>query len=407
MTTNLEPSHPTSDGDDNRRNGTLIQLKTKGEIEAADKTINVYVVEIPIKSASVVLKLLRDAIPNQESVDLQHLRRFAKQEFLPDHLKSFSTPGNGNQSSPLSANPRTGTAYLLICPTHLIPQDDLSTLLSANPPFSDLPPPTILTLPVPLYSSTSLAQAAAWSRTHWPTSFKNTNPHGPHPPFVARAEVGLLRDGGRDMRKLVELARKAGDEAAMARKGPGVGCVIFGREKRGDGTAEAVAVAGDARWGLEGNGCGEGRGAGNVMAHAVMRAIGMVARKRLRLDGAEDATSQTSPNPFADLPRNELEKTVFDADTLNSGGYLCVDLEIYTTQEPCIMCCMAVLHSRFSRCLFGRKMPRTGAWMAESGLGYGLFWRPELNWKLLCWQWDDGEEKVDAKSCNQSPPLAR
>jgi len=45
-------------------------------------------------------------------------------------------------------------------------------------------------------------------------------------------------------------------------------------------------------------------------------------------------------------------------------------------------------------------MPLTGAMMADGGLGYGLFWRPELNWKFLCWRWEDdgdfgGEGAVD------------
>ena len=30
----------------------------------------------------------------------------------------------------------------------------------------------------------------------------------------------------------------------------------------------------------------------------------------------------------------------------------------------------------------------------EGGLGYGLFWRRELNWKLLAWQWVGVDEDV-------------
>lgn len=85
---------------------------------------------------------------------------------------------------------------------------------------------------------------------------------------------------------------------------------------------------------------------------------------------------------------------------------------------------MAILQSRFSGIVFGRRMRRTGGVSAEVGCieerigeqevgkeeegeeeegergtkkrnGYGLFWRPELNWRMLGWRWDDDEEEVD------------
>ncbi|KAL2863540.1 putative tRNA-specific adenosine-34 deaminase subunit Tad3 [Aspergillus lucknowensis] len=105
------------------------------------------------------------------------------------------------------------------------------------------------------------------------------------------------------------------------------------------------------------------------------------------------------------------------------GGYLCTDLDVYLTHEPCVCCCMGLLLSRFRSVIF----PQTGR-MVTGGLAsepvvtpvpipesemteqhnaehsehsqghmliqdddeskrtrqyYGLHWRKELNWRAL------------------------
>jgi tRNA-specific adenosine deaminase 3 len=92
------------------------------------------------------------------------------------------------------------------------------------------------------------------------------------------------------------------------------------------------------------------------------------------------------PSIFRDRPFLEVEKGLYDASG-NKDGYLCHDLEFYCTHEPCVMCSMAIVHSRFGRVIFKHRMPDTGGLCADGKLGHGLFWRKELNWTLLAWQW--------------------
>lgn len=219
----------------------------------------------------------------------------------------------------------------------------------------------------------------------------------------------------------MSLALQAGKEVEEQGLGVGVGAVVA--EK-----GEVVAVAGDGRWvgdmfGPQAGGHREG-GNGNPMAHSVMRAIGLVARKRRQLLSQhslpvperaealrkqETSTAQREEeNHSADVPLTNVERDVCDQDSLKPGGYLCLDLDMYITHEPCVMCSMAILHSRFGRVIFGQPMPKTGGMSAEvkgdssvadsgegnvagtrRGLGYGLCWRQELNWRLLGWQWED------------------
>lgn len=199
--------------------------------------------------------------------------------------------------------------------------------------------------------------------------------------------------------------------------GERIGAVVV---KRKMGVKPVVlAAAGDARWCRVGLGetFKKGGGNGNVMAHAVMRVIGMVAHKRRTkvqsLDAAAvvtDGTEIHEKDIFKDRPLTDVERFYYAQPTVAPNQYLCVDLEIYVTHEPCVMCSMAINHSRFGKVVFGRGMPRSGGLSSghpsdkaseqaeqteESGsqsLGYGLFWRPGLNWKLLAWRWDGADD---------------
>lgn len=294
---------------------------------------------------------------------------------------------------------KSAVMYMLVCPTETIALSDLESFLSALPVFTEegADGPEISVLPVPSCQPISAAQAQEWSEKYWPTVYKRGNPYGPHPAIVENVTKKLGRAG-----EYIQLARNIGAAAADLGIGEPFGCVIVNPE-----TGEVVAAAGDGR-------CKGDKAWGNPLNHAVMRAVGMVAQKML-----ENGEEVMPNNPCK--PLTELERVYFEAKTTTTTiapaeleeteeigeageGYLCHNMHVYLSHEPCVMCAMALLHSRVGVVVFGQKVPKTGALMAEGeggeGTGYGLFWRGELNWKFLCWQWvDELGEKIKEGIC--------
>lgn len=364
------------------------------------------------------------ALPQLHNVNLQHLRRFVKPEFLPRHLwgslissrGSLQTEGRRSLASSdadalLEGKLGVGEAddskveiqsppqilHFLICAASICTLEEVSAIFSSTTPFSTTLKPHIRTIPIPLHPPTTEEHAQQWSRDYWPTVYKKHNPNGPHPSIVSRAEDSIRLFVG----KWMTLAKQAGLEVANISIGERVAAVVV--DPTVEGSPVAVAAAGDARWNDDPIDAREGNG--NVMAHAVMRAIGLVARKRRLLLQPPDHPSQLpspfpDPDPnsktFLDQPLTTLETSTFSRHSLQPGGYLCTGLEIYITHEPCVMCSMAILHSRFDKVVFGTRMVRTGGLSADGeGLGYGLFWLEGLNWKVLTWEWVGGEDEGD------------
>ncbi|KAF2670183.1 cytidine deaminase-like protein [Microthyrium microscopicum] len=363
----------------------LKPLRTKAEVQASNEVVHVYVVEIPSKSTSALLKIVKTAIPSYDVTNLQHLRRLAKEEFLPPHLK-LNTPTD------------IDTLHLLICPTAAITVAELQAAFTLAANLFEPLQSSIRTVTVPFHAPTSAAQAAEWTDKYWPIVYKNTNPHGPHPALIARAQKELAANG--DAQVYMRLAEDVAAQAVEFDCGERIGAVVVERTSKAKNGTRVVAVAGDGRYTGMVNSSGHRAPGekGNVLAHPVLRVIAMVAAKRRAeeessVSGDDDSTSDmtdiAASTVLADMPLTPLEKIYSEqSDNLEPHGYLCLDLELYLTHEPCVMCSMAILHSRFGRVVFGQLMPKTGALSAEAdSLGYGLFWRREqLNWKFLCWE---------------------
>jgi tRNA-specific adenosine deaminase 3 len=345
--------------------------------------------------------VIQTALPSLKTAEFQHLRRVAQFKFLPPHLqKTFKSPRGDDESfcEDDDAELEDTVRYFLVCPTTAIEYVTLLSIFRQNPPFMDRDrPPRVFHVTVPALAPTSPEQAAQWSIDYWPISYKNTNPYGPHPSLVARNTAEIEADAG----KWLSLASSVAGQLHALSVGERVGCAIV--DNNGE-RQEIIAVAGDCRWRSSSGEAEPHQGPGNVMAHAVERAIAMAAKKRLRAAGKDP--DLLDRKLFCDSPLTDLEKQFYEQDNILPNGYLCVDLDIYITHEPCVMCSMAILHSRFKRCIFGQRMPMTGGLTADavattvdkgigmtSSLGHGIFWRPsDLNWKLLAWEWKEDAE---------------
>ena len=331
-----------------------------------------------------------NALRTQDTVNLQHLRRFVKTAFLPTYLRKPQNICSADEAT-VEQQTQTGddTLNFLVCTASACSLGAVSLLISSVTQH-----PTVLRkTTVPLNPPMSAEQAEQWSREYWPTMYKKTNPYGPHPSIVARAEEEIATQ----VESYIGLARSAADAVARVGKGHRIGAVVVDRCDKRNPTV--VAVAGDARWNMSNT--VKDFDNGIVTGHAVMRVIGLVARKREELSkmSSQLPIDAVPLDAFADKPLTDVEYNIYSRNTLESDGYLCLDLELYLTHEPCVMCSMAILHSRFGRVVFQERMERTGGLTADrleapSGSKYGLFWRPEMNWKLLAWQWHEDESSI-------------
>lgn len=274
--------------------------------------------------------------------------------------------------------------YIIAGETKEIDGEDLLRVLSRIESLEK--EPFISTIPIPLLAPTSQVQAAMWSSQFWPTVYRKNNPLGPHPSMVGRGTEEIKDDASLWM----ALAHRVALQAKEAGIGEAMGAVIVQRSENG---AELVGLGGDARWHQE---CSGGI-PNNTMTHCVLRAISMVAQKLVRHEHRAGTLKAEVPNLeydcFQDQPLIELERQCFEQEHPNKDGYLCHGLELYTTHEPCVACSMGILHSRMGKATFCHHMARTGGLSSDDrpdggGRGLGLFWRRELNWSLLAWEWE-------------------
>ena len=78
------------------------------------------------------------------------------------------------------------------------------------------------------------------------------------------------------------------------------------------------------------------------------------------VDGAIVARAHNAPIALAD-PTAHAEILALREAARTRGNYRLAGASVYTTVEPCPMCCGAILHARVSRVVYGASDPKAGA----------------------------------------------
>ena len=235
---------------------------------------------------------------------------------------------------------------------------------------------------VPLLPSSNQADAADWSLRYWPCGFNAAAAAAaaaaapPAGDALPEAEVAAMQAGMRAARAQAAAAALAGC--------PANGCVIV-NPATGDviasgADASGCPAAGDPPAGgppgfrgwAEGGG-GSGR---HPLSHAVMAALESASRRDLALYNAPTTAQAAAAALRGDCPPPPAKRRAAELQPLQARPppaeedqeaqeaprpYLCTGWDCFVVAEPCLMCAMALVHSRVRRVVYSRRDERAGA----------------------------------------------
>ncbi|KAI8320255.1 hypothetical protein GQ54DRAFT_318181 [Martensiomyces pterosporus] len=291
-------------------------------------TEDVYTTRVGPQQVSRILAFISKTLPKLEGIE--HVKRVKRTTEKED---------GGKQSVSLE---------VIVCQTSRLSRSELDGRLSGTE-WQALP---IAITPVPVRAPYTKEQFDEWKKV-WPVAFR--------PPLVVRRELTQEDQEyiTRWIRRVAESRDRSESEGnrpvAVAIASPKTGC--------------AVAESTDKTHSL-----------GHPLKHAAICCIGQVAeleverqqlaqqRKDEDIDTADDKEEPSSlvpakrPHGPENSPAPSLHseqttpggtpKTDGDGFEFETAGYLCEGLDVFASKEPCVMCCMALVHSRIGRLFF-------------------------------------------------------
>ncbi|XP_015275910.1 PREDICTED: probable inactive tRNA-specific adenosine deaminase-like protein 3 [Gekko japonicus] len=252
------------------------------------------------------------------------------------HLKRVRARGSVDSSHPLE---------MILCRASGRHQQGALRTLSELFPSGQLDPSGLGTpflTQVPVYPPLTRRQYEE-AASHWPVSFHENK-------RITQALSGCLFTPSEKtaLQSHMELAIQAAQRGARQGMKP-VGAVVVD-----PATGRVLAVGHDCRDGI------------NPLLHAAMVCIDLVACGQ----GGGAYRYQDYPGCSFLLSANGLDQSS-GADGL---PYICTGYDMYLTREPCVMCAMALVHSRIERVFYGAPSPH-GALATK----YHIHSRKDLN----------------------------
>lgn len=350
--------------------GKLLQIKS-AEDHRGLELIDLWTCLIPAKLSNTVLNFLRDKLP-PEPVPIPHLRRLAPDEDEPDKsllrllvctvevfpdrekLEELVRQALETQPAPKpkKIKKKLQSDEAATSPT----QDEEEKLIAKKPKIEALNTVDITNPKIALltkrqgakFQAHTKEQSVEWSQDSWPIMWRG-NPAAVKTP-LSDSEVDNIT------RYLTQVQHMCVE--ARASKGLPVATVIVNPT-----TDTIVASSCDKR----GDRC--------PLDHSIMVALRKAANSELEKRRVRDTKHETTESSEV-MP--ETEET-----------YLCLDMHVYTSHEPCVMCAMALVHSRIARLVYVESSPRTGGIEPSSGAGHSVHWNRLLNWTYQAWKWLD------------------
>ncbi|KAF9519648.1 hypothetical protein BS47DRAFT_1312257 [Hydnum rufescens UP504] len=144
--------------------------------------------------------------------------------------------------------------------------------------------------------------------------------------------------------------------------------------------------------------CDTRRTTHHPLRHSVMNVIRQVADFQVEQSIVPTPlTSGDSPSRFMAAGAAPVSEPLSSATT--PLPYLLTNMTLFTSHEPCIMCSMALVHSRLARVFFVRDMPLTGGCGGVVGVSGGA----GVNHRYDIYQWlGDGKNAEGGEKYNHT-----
>lgn len=257
---------------------------------------------------------------------------------------------------------------LMVCTTKAIPEEERvrGIVQRALGVEHDVP---VEIRQIAKYAPYTKEQATEWAAKSWPIMWRG-NPTLIKTP-LSQTEVDTI------VRRLRDVVALAGQRAA------------------GDLPCATIIVDPE-RDTVVAQHCDDRVSSGNPLHHSVMEAVHDAARaERNRRKALATAGERATPASATATPGlSDSPSPSVSTSTDESQNYLCLNMHVYTTHEPCTMCAMALVHSRIGRLVYIQSSPQSGAIEPTSGAGFGVHWSKQLNWRYEAWKWIGSSDEL-------------